>query len=156
VRTAIVRQVRAAEAALAAADRAASLAQNRAALIAGVPAILDQQAGAIALAGAGFALLAPPQGGDRTGLQMTRLLEDLTVYCDQVGSVLWEAAADLRSGHDPTDRVWAAYWLGVDRALVLLRRAEGWLETIDLETGARARLPGFEPGTMLDDQLDLQ
>jgi hypothetical protein len=156
IRTAIVRQVRAVEAALAAADRTASLAQTRAALIAGVPAILDQQAGAIALAGAGFALLAPPQSGDHTGQQMTRLLEDLTVYSNQVAAVLWETAKESRGRQGSADRLWAAYWLGVDRALDLLRRAEGWLETIDRETGARTRLPGFEPGTVLDDQLDLQ
>jgi hypothetical protein len=38
----------------------------------------------------------------------------------------------------------------------LLARAEGWLETIDHETGAQATLPGFEPGTpLLESRLTL-
>jgi hypothetical protein len=39
-----------------------------------------------------------------------------------------------------------AYSQRVRGAVLILRRAEGWLETIDHETGARATLPGFEPG----------
>jgi hypothetical protein len=38
-----------------------------------------------------------------------------------------------------------------------LRRAEGWLETIDHETEARAHLPGFGPGAPpIETQVSLQ
>ena len=43
------------------------------------------------------------------------------------------------------------------RAVTILRRAEGWLETIGRETGAIVRLAGFAPGApSLENQVALR
>jgi hypothetical protein len=45
----------------------------------------------------------------------------------------------------------------VRSAASLLRRAEGWLESIDHESGAHVTLPGFTPGApSLESRLALQ
>src|SRR5947209_2168061 len=56
-------------------------------------------------------------------------------------------------GAEATDGV--AYAPRVRNLVRVLRRAEGWLETLDHATGGHARLPGFGGGRSLEQQLNL-
>jgi hypothetical protein len=95
-------------------------------------------------------LTAPALGSILTRLQ-ERLLEDLAVCGRQLADVLRDTATALAL---PTstdiqlsvEAVNVMYGPRVRAAVALLRRAEGWLDTINHESGAHARLPGFEPG----------
>jgi hypothetical protein len=97
--------------------------------------------------------------------QMARLLEDVALNSTQLATLLQEMAAALPAdGAMPSTQEQAtqlrANRVGYSaraRAMVaLLSRAEGWLETIDQETGVHLTLPGFEPGQLpLEQQLSL-
>jgi hypothetical protein len=125
-------------------------------------AALVQQAFAVRAAGATLASLPIPAAGSWLTLQLGRLLEDLELVGDQLATVMQDTAQALEppsmgaaknhaAAQDP------AYGLRVRNAVQVLRRAEGWLETIDSETGAAVRLPGFAPGAPpIEAQLDLQ
>jgi hypothetical protein len=117
--------------------------------------MLDQQAHVLTAVSAALSLLPHPVlGADGSAQQMERLIEDLTLVTTQATVVLEEhaeAIGRMRQSvlHGPQVSR-ALQGLGYAprvRSLgALLRRAEGWLETMDRETGAHARLPGFAPG----------
>jgi hypothetical protein len=86
--------------------------------------------------------------------QMDALLEDLALCSEQLILLLQEYSQPLLalnqipatvSGVDTALRG-LGYGARARSVVAVLRRAEGWLETIDQETGARVRLPGFERG----------
>jgi hypothetical protein len=97
----------------------------------------------------------------RTTQEVTCLVEDVALFGEQAAAVLQETAAFLAitvqeaSGATVSgDAIYSAgYAPRVRGALSLLRRAEGWLEMLDHDTGARATLPGFLPGGMMDGRL---
>jgi hypothetical protein len=116
---------------------------------------LTQQALTLRGACAGFTLLpAPHLGTDVADRQMDHLLEDLGLLSTQLAGVLEDHAqaivqmtnAPLPNPRYGTALQGLAYAPRVRDLLATLRRAEGWLESIDQETGAHATLPGFEPG----------
>jgi hypothetical protein len=87
---------------------------------------------------------------------MERALEDLVIAGDQLAGVLSETAdavppleANALIGEEtiPQRPAPVAYGRRILAVIMLLRRAQGWLETIDHQTGATATLPGFAPGT---------
>jgi hypothetical protein len=82
-------------------------------------------------------------------LQLAALHEDLALFSAQVATVMQETSTDVagmpRSIESPRAN---AYPARITEALPILGRAEAWLDTIDHETGARATLPGFEPGAL--------
>jgi hypothetical protein len=86
--------------------------------------------------------------------QMDGLLEDLALCAEQLMLLLQEYAQPLLAlGQLPPTVAGAqtavqglGYAARAQSLAGLLARAEGWLETIDHETGAQAGLPGFEPG----------
>jgi hypothetical protein len=97
----------------------------------------------------------------RTTQEMTCLVEDVALFGEQAAALLQETAAFLAitaqeasgatvSG-DALDST--GYAPRVRGALSLLRRAEGWLDMLDHDTGARATLPGLLPGGELDGPL---
>jgi hypothetical protein len=96
--------------------------------------------------------------------QMDGLIEDLAVCSEQLMLLLQDYSQPLLAlGQIPYTTSGAreavqglGYEPRVRSLLRLLRRAEGWLETIDHETGAHARLPGFAPAAPpLESQLAL-
>jgi hypothetical protein len=97
---------------------------------------------------------------------MDHLLEDLALGAVQLARVLGQMAVVVpRDGPTTTGReVLVAlqagrvgYILRVLRVLELLTRAEGWLESIDHETGAHAILPGVAPGApSIETQIGLR
>jgi hypothetical protein len=95
------------------------------------------------------------------GRHMERLLADLALVCEQLSRLLQETAAavgstaSLQMTRGTVGRPLVGYGARVASAVAILRRAEGWLETIDHETGAHATLPGFEPGPSLEKRLNL-
>jgi hypothetical protein len=98
-------------------------------------------------------------------IQMANLIEDLTLCSEQLVRLLQEYAQPLlRLGRLPaiaSEAGEAVRGLGyeprVRSAVAILRRAEGWLESIDHESGAHVDLPGFTPGApSLESQLALQ
>jgi hypothetical protein len=91
------------------------------------------------------ALVTPPLDG-LAARQMERLLEDLEQCGEQLAALLQDTATALAYAAEPDRVMGLGYWPGVHRTLALLRRAEGWLETIDRETDAHVRLPGFGRG----------
>jgi hypothetical protein len=122
---------------------------------------LTQQA--LVLLGAGHDLagvLPPSQLEGLPALQMARLVEDLALFAQQTAGLLQEAVAALTTpapaqtvGEDAITRV--LYLSRMRKTVDVLRRAAGWLDTIDRETGAHATLPGFGAGTSLDAQLTM-
>jgi hypothetical protein len=86
--------------------------------------------------------------------QMDGLIEDLAVCSEQLILLLQDYSQPLLAlgqiSYTASGAREAVQGLGygprVRSLLRLLRRAEGWLDTIDHETGAQAALPGFEPG----------
>jgi hypothetical protein len=97
--------------------------------------------------------------------QMDALLEDLALCSEQLILLLQEYYQPILalqkippslSGMDTALRG-LGYGARVRSVVAVLRRAEGWLETIDHETGAHATLPGFEPESpSLERMLALQ
>jgi hypothetical protein len=98
------------------------------------------------------ALPLPDMGAPLLNRQIDRLVEDLALYGVQLADLLQEydstigLAAQALTPNASAALQGLAYGPRVRGLAAILRRAEGWLETIDHETGARARLPGFEPG----------
>jgi hypothetical protein len=116
--------------------------------------LLSYQAAVLTAASHDVASLPPPPLGSAATQHVALLLEDVSLCADQAAGVVQEMAlaarqalslgASIDFGYEPTMR----------RLLTTLRRAEAWLETIDQETGARVRLPGFQPGApSLESQL---
>jgi hypothetical protein len=93
--------------------------------------------------------------------QMEALIEDLALCSDQLIALLQDYAGPLLAlGQVPpaasqsgTIMRGLAYAARVRILLTVLRRAAQWLETIDRETGARLRLPGFEGSSGLAARL---
>jgi hypothetical protein len=95
--------------------------------------------------------------------QMDRLVEDLAYCSAQLAALLQEFGdAIMQAAQAPMPNVGpalqgVAYAPRVRSLVVGLRRAEGWLHTIDQETGAHATLPGFTPGAPpIETQLGLE
>jgi hypothetical protein len=107
----------------------------------------------------------PPELDAPETQQMACVVEDLALVAGQLVGLMEETATALEQepaleangaaiAVDATGS--AAYAPRVRGALAILRRAEGWLVTIDHETGAAVTLPGFGPGALsLDQQLSL-
>jgi hypothetical protein len=104
----------------------------------------------------------PPSLDPRTTQDMTCLVEDVALFGEQAAILLQETAAALVAmpaqeaggatvSADALDST--GYTPRVRAALSLLRRAEGWLDMLDRDTGARATLPGLLPGGSLDGRL---
>jgi hypothetical protein len=122
-------------------------------------ALLTVQAGTLVAASHDIENLLPPEIGRVPGLQLRCLIEDLALFAAQVSDLLQETVVALSSSllQATTDVPWVAYGPLLRRAVALLRRAEGWLEAVDRVTGARATLPGFQPGALsLERQLAMQ
>jgi hypothetical protein len=104
----------------------------------------------------------PVVGGTvQANMEMAYLREDIAACADRLAETLHDAAVDLRTPGVPENAGGTphsvAYGPQIVRLLGLLRRAEGWLETVDHETGAWVRLPGFAPGAPpIETQLGLQ
>jgi hypothetical protein len=119
---------------------------------------------ALVLAGASHGLdaLLPPDLGRLPTLHLRCVIEDLSLFADQLAGLLQESAAAVSSSTlqqatyaHPGPRI--SYGPRVRSAVTIVRRAEAWLQTVDHETGAKATLPGFAPGApSLDDQLSAQ
>jgi hypothetical protein len=124
---------------------------------------LDEQSLVLTQVSAGVAALPEPDvGAPLPSWQADRLIEDLASSSTQLAALLQEYATAIREvAGAPTPNHGAVLrglaYAGRVRSLAgLLRRAEGWLETIDHETGAHARLPGFAPAAPpLENQLAL-
>jgi hypothetical protein len=108
----------------------------------------------------------PPSLDSHVTQDMTCLVEDVALFGEQAAALLQETAAALLaittqeasgatvSGDAVTSTGYAPRVRG---ALSLLRRAEGWLEMLDHDTGAHATLPGFAPGApSLEGQFAMQ
>jgi hypothetical protein len=95
-------------------------------------ALLDREALVAMAASHDLPGLASPPLDALAARQMERLLQD--------------TATAVAQAAEPDKVMSLGYWPGVRRTLALLRRAEGWLETIDRETDAHVRLPGFGRG----------
>jgi hypothetical protein len=128
--------------------------------------LLVQQALLLMGAVQGLDGVAPPFGVvGASAWQMARLLEDVALDSTQLATPLQEMAAALPAdGALPSARELTTQlranrvgYSARGRAVVaLLRRADGWLESIDQETGAHLTLPGFQPGQLpLEQQLSL-
>jgi hypothetical protein len=119
-------------------------------------ATLVQQAASCREAGVEFSSMMPPTLDALPALYMSRLLEDLAIFSDHLAGLMQDAAAagSLTPSQEATDG--AAYGPRMRDAVAILRRAEGWLETIDHENGAYVRLPGFEGGSSLEAQLNMK
>jgi hypothetical protein len=124
--------------------------------------VLNQQA--VLLTGVSHDLtgLLPPHVGALPTLQLSRLIEDLALVGDDLASTLQETVAAV-SGTSLSEEQnggmegCVSYSPRVRHAVATLGRAEGWLETIDHETGAQATLPGFAPGEQpIERQLGLR
>jgi hypothetical protein len=155
----LAERVLAAESALATANRrlAAYLAgREDGSALAGT---LSQQALVLAGASAAFSSLPSPRLDGHSTFELTRAVEDLALFGDQLAGLLRETAVVLRTvpildpnGTLATDP--GAYAPGARSALAILRRAEEWLAAIDSATGSHATLPGFAPGApSLESQL---
>jgi hypothetical protein len=118
-------------------------------------AALARQASVVRQSGLAFSSLEPPPTERQAMLQIMRLLEDLAVCSDQVAMLLEETAAVGFLQQRGQTAGALEFGPRMRRAVSILRRAEGWLETIDHETSARIRLPGFGEGQSLDEQLHL-
>jgi hypothetical protein len=122
---------------------------------------LTQQALILLSAGHDLAGVLPPaQLEGLPALQLARLIEDLALFAQQTAGLLQETVAALSTpapaqtvGEDAITRV--LYLSRMQKTVDVLRRAEGWLDTIDRETGAHATLPGFGAGISLDAQLNM-
>jgi hypothetical protein len=147
VRNSLTARVLLVEGALAAADAAApgyNVPPH------GSPAVsrtLEAQALVLLDAARGLTTLTPPPLGPQLARQLNRLLEDLALCGEQLAALLQDTTAALAGATEPDQVLTLGYWPGAHRAVALLRRAEGWLEAINHETGAQAVLPGFAPGT---------
>jgi hypothetical protein len=115
--------------------------------------VFTQQALVLTALSADLAVLPVPSlGAWLPGRQIDRLIEDLALCSTQLADLLWDHVhAIAMVAQAPTPRpgaalVGLAYGPRVHSAMTILRRAEGWLETVDHETGADVRLPGFAPG----------
>jgi hypothetical protein len=106
---------------------------------------LTQGARALTAASHEFSALVPPYLGLLPTLHLKCMLEDLAVFSDQLAGLLEEAATPVTTPDYLAAATTVAYWPRMHGAVSILRRAEGWLETVDHETGARATLPGFAP-----------
>jgi hypothetical protein len=123
---------------------------------------LSQEAHLLTGVSPDLTVLMPPQVGALPTIQVARLIEDLALVGDDLASVLQQivtAVSGTPMGEEasggPEDCV--AYTARIRHAVASLQRAEGWLETIDQETGAHVTLPGFERGgRALESQLALQ
>jgi hypothetical protein len=121
-----------------------------------LPALLSQQGGLLLAADAALTRLIPPPLGPPLLGQVGRLLEDLSLFCTQLASLLQETAIALPVPRWPEPTIGVSYGPRVRAAVAILRRAEAWLETINHESGAHATLPGFAPGApSLESQLNL-
>jgi hypothetical protein len=118
-------------------------------------ATLAQQARLLTAIGDELAVLLPPQVEVIPARALALVMEDLILFSAQVAALLQETATDVAQGVPLDVALGFGYWPAMDRAAGLLSRAEGWLETADHATGARARLPGFAPGQSLREQLYL-
>jgi hypothetical protein len=148
-------QVGAIEAAVATINGLAGPQQN---VLQGTPALvtaLTQQARALTAASHEFAALPPPTVGPLPTLHLQCLLEDLALFSAQVGDLLREAAAPVTITDYLAAAANLAYWPRMRSAAAILLRAEGWLQTIDHETGAHVRLPGFAGKNALEELLNL-
>jgi hypothetical protein len=109
-------------------------------------------------AGHALALAEPPWLGPRGTASLMLVQEDLWLCGEELGALLAESAAAVQvsvvSRPSPVDVTYSPRAIAL---VALLSRAEAWLETTDHQTGAHARLPGFEPGgPRLDEQLKVQ
>jgi hypothetical protein len=118
---------------------------------------LTQEAGVLAQASQGLSSLPLPDLGRLPTLHLALLQEDLVVCSGGLARLLQEVAAGVPlAANVAATASSAAYGPRVRDLVTVLRRAEGWVETLDRETGARVRLPGFGPGPPLEQRLDLQ
>jgi hypothetical protein len=120
---------------------------------------LTREAGVLAAAAYAVASLRLPALDTTTTLYLALVTEDLVLCSNGLASLLGETAASverlplLRAQVVISSRSYAPR---VRDLVTLLQRAEGWLVTLDHETGAHVTLPGFEGGRSLDEQLALQ
>jgi hypothetical protein len=115
--------------------------------------VFTQQALVLTALSTDLAVLPVPSLAARLpGRQIDRLIEDLALCSAQLADLLWDHVhAIAMVAQAPTPRpgaalVGLAYGPRVRSAMTILRRADGWLETVDHETGADVRLPGFAHG----------
>jgi hypothetical protein len=101
----------------------------------------------------------PDVGAPLPSWQADRLIEDLASGSAQLAALLQDYATAIKGAEGaplPTggEALRGLAYAGRVRSLAgLLRRAEGWLETIDHETGAHVTLPGFAPGAASVDSV---
>jgi hypothetical protein len=118
---------------------------------------LTQEAGVLAQASQGLSGLPLPDLGRQPTQHLALLQEDLVVCSGGLASLLQEVAAGVPlAANVVATASSAAYGPRVRDLVIVLRRAEGWVETVDRETGAHVRLPGFEPGLPLEQRLNMQ
>jgi hypothetical protein len=118
---------------------------------------LVEEADVLAQAGYSLDMVAIPDLGSRSTLYLMLLIEDLVICSEGLAGLMQEVAAGIPVAANVTATSGSmAYGLRVRYLVTLLRRAEGWLDKIDRETGARVTLPGFEGGQSLEEQLSLQ
>jgi hypothetical protein len=118
---------------------------------------LLQQAAVLLEVSNDLSLIAPPPLGARPVQYMLRLAEDVALCAAQLAGLLDELAARAATVQSRNPLPDLPYTERLADALRILRRAEGWLGTIDHVTGARLTLPGFTPGApSLESQLALQ
>jgi hypothetical protein len=121
--------------------------------------VLSGQARVLLAASADVGTLFTPALERQLALQMAHLLEDVVLFADQLTRLFQETATGVAVPADvPALNVASVdYGPRLYSLLPVLRRAEGWLETLDHETGAHATLPGFEPGApTLESRLAMQ
>jgi hypothetical protein len=129
----------------AAAVTLAEVFRRQALLLGGVGPALDARLVAVGLA------------SQLLTAQMHGLLEDLAMSSaqlvdllqDYAGPLLAEGQVPVTASDSGTTMRGLAYGARVRVLIAELQRAEQWLESIDHETGARVRLPGFGDGNSL-------
>jgi hypothetical protein len=98
----------------------------------------------------------PPTVGDGTAAPLACLVEDLSLFAGGYARLLAETAQDIPSIGDKAPVAPVEYAARVRSLVVLLDRAERWLETVDPMAHTAVSLPGFEDGgRSLDGQLSM-
>jgi hypothetical protein len=155
VRGTVAMQVLAMEQAVAAAEQHVQSYRKDQVNGADLAAALDQQQFILTRASQALTVLQPPAVGPQPMLQLARMEEDLALFGVELAGLLAETARTVAQTVMPQATEGLDYEQRVRLALGILRRAEGWLITVDQETGASARLPGFESSRSLEAQLGL-
>jgi hypothetical protein len=141
------------EAAAARVDRAVSAAHDVVEGYGLLASLFSQQAAL--LSGSSRELTAPalPPLGPVLTPQLCALLEDLALAGDELARLYTETAAAVSSRPFVEGLTSVAYWPRAQSVEALLRRAEGWVKTLEEETGAQVALPGVLGERALQKQL---